>query len=146
MKGKILFCSTEDVFKQNLNEYPIKIQITRYTKKGLLTGFIQAPGLSPSEDLLNKTNNKWKKLNFTDLEKEKMRKGKTGTWWDLYCDIFILEMSMRYDFILNYKRLKEHLDNGNNIIACCYCKEPDKCHRSLIANCLKQEGYNVIML
>lgn len=145
MKGKILFCSTEDVFNYNLDEYPIKIQITRYTKKGLLTGFIHAPGLSPSEDLLNKTNNKWKKLIFTDFEKEKMKKGATGTWWDLYKEIFSLEMNMRYDFILNYLRLKEHLDNGNNIIACCYCKEPNKCHRSLIANALKQDGYDVIL-
>lgn len=145
MKGKILFCAFDDVFEQNLDEYQVKIQITRYTKRGVLTGFIHAPGLSPSEELLNKTNNNWKKLNFTPFEREKMKKGKTGTWWDLYVELFTLEMSMRTDFIFNYLRLKEHLDNGNNIIACCYCKEPDKCHRSLIANALKNEGYEVIL-
>lgn len=146
MKGKILFCSTLDVFEQNLDEYQVKLQITRYTKKGILSGFIHAPGLSPNQDLLNTTNNKWKKLIFTDVEKQKMAKGKAGTWWDLYCEQFYLQMEMDITFILNYQRLKEHLDNGNNIIACCYCKEPDKCHRSLIANSLKNEGYNVTLI
>lgn len=145
MKGTILFCSTEDVFYEDLNNFPIKLQITHYTGKGLLTNFIHAPGLAPSKELLDETNNKWKKLIFTESQKEKMSKGKTGTWWDLYTELFQLEMTMRYDFILNYLRLKEHLDNGNNIICCCYCKEPDKCHRSLIAIALKKEGYNVIL-
>lgn len=145
MKGKILFCSTNDVFEQNLEEYSIKLQITRYTNKGLLTGFIHAPGLSPSEDLLNKTNHKWKKLIFTDFEKEKMSKGKTGTWWDLYVEIFSLEMSMDINFIMNYLRIKEHLNNGKNIIACCYCREYEKCHRSLIAKSLKEEGFEVVL-
>ena len=145
MKGKILFCSKEDVFEQNLDEFQVKLQITRYTKKGLLTGFIHAPGLSPSEDLLNKTNHKWKKLIFTEFEQEKMTKGKTKTWWDLYTEQFELEMSMNPEFIFNYCRLKEHLNNGNNIIACCYCDDYMKCHRSLIAKQLKAEGYEVIL-
>lgn len=145
MKGKILFCSTSQVFDENLEEFPIKLQITRYIKKGLLTGFIHTTGLSPSEELLNTTNYKWKKMIFTDFEKEKMKNGKTHTWWDLYIDLFSLEMSMRYDFMLNYQRLKEHLDNGTNIIACCYCEDYEKCHRSLIAKALKDEGYEVIL-
>ena len=140
MKGKILFCSFNQCFEEDLSTFDIKLQITRYTNKGLLVDFIHAPGLSPSEELLNKTNNRWKKLKFQDYELAKM---KNGTWWNLYTEEFYLEMSMRPDFIYNYERLKEHLNNGKNIICCCFCEDYDKCHRSLIAKQLIKEGYNV---
>jgi exonuclease III len=146
MKGKILFCSTKDVFDLDLDKYQIKLQITRYTKKGILTGFTHTPSLAPSEKLLNKTNNKWKKLVFTDEERLEMKNGKTHTWWDLYTDEFINETKTRQDYILAYNELKKNLDEGRNIIACCYCMDPDKCHRSLEAKALKDEGYNVELL
>lgn len=145
-RAKILFCSTSDIFEmEDIDQYDVKLQITRYTNKGLLTGFIQATGLAPSMELLNKTNHKWKKSQFTNAEREIMKTGKTRTWWDLYEIEFENEMNTRTDFQKNYNRLKELLDQGKNIIAACYCTEYEKCHRSLIAKRLKAEGYNVIL-
>ena len=143
--SEILFCSTSEVFNIPLENYPVRLQITRYTKKGLLTGFIHTPGLSPSESLLNKTNHKWKKLSFTDLEKQKTSEGETKTWWDLYKEEFEKEMQERNDFIANYNRLKQVLLEGKNIIACCYCIDYNKCHRALIAKKLEEEGFTVIL-
>lgn len=146
MKGTILFCSTSDIFDMDdIDKYEVKLQITRYINKGLLTGFIQATGLAPTDILLNKTNHKWKKGQFTNEEQLYIKNGKTKTWWDLYEVEFEKEMEDRIDFKANYERLKELLDQGKNIIATCYCIDYDKCHRSLIAKKLKAEGYNVIL-
>lgn len=146
MQGYILFCSTSDVYElENINSFDVRLQITRYIKKGLLTNFIQATGLAPSEKLLNKTNLQWKKGMFTFDEKEQMKIGETHTWWDLYKPAFLKEIETRKDFQANYKRLKQLLDEGKNIIAVCYCKEYDKCHRSIIAYNLIKEGYKVIL-
>ena len=130
MRGKILFCSTSDVFDmKDLEEYNVKLQITRYTNKGLLTDF---------------TNHKWKKGFFTSAERKQMENGKTHTWWDLYVSQFQIQMKQA-EYIANYNRLKQLLDEGENIIAVCYCKDYDKCHRSIIAYNLMQEGYEVIL-
>lgn len=145
MTGKILFCSTSDIFEmENIDEYDVKLQITRYTNKGLMTGFTNAKGLSPTEELLNKTNHKWKKGIFTSEERKKMENGKTHTWWDLYVEQFQIQMKQA-ECIANYNRLKQLLDEGKNIIAVCYCREYDKCHRSIIAYNLKADGYKVIL-
>lgn len=144
MRGKILFCSTSDVYElEDIDSYDVKLQITRYVNKGLLTNFIQATGLAPSENLLNKTNYQWKKGIFTPEERKLMDIGKTHTWWDLYKPRFIEEMNERKDFQANYNRLKQLLNEGKRIIAVCYCKEYDKCHRSILAENLKAEGYHV---
>ncbi len=146
MKSKILFCSTSDIFEmEDIDGYEVKLQITRYINKGLLTNFIQATGLAPSEILLNRTNRNWKKGIFTTEERKQMDIGETHTWWDLYKPLFQKEMEERKDFKANYQRLKQLLDEGKNIVAVCYCKDYDKCHRSIIAEKLKREGYNVIL-
>ena len=145
MKGTILFTSFTSVDDLDLSNYQVKLQIVRYTSKGLKTDFVHVPHLSPSESLFKKTMYSWKKLKFTKEEREKMRSGKTGTWFDLYEEEFINETNKRQDFKLAYKRIKEHLDKGNNIIAICYCKDKNKCHRSILANMLIAEGYNVVL-
>lgn len=143
-QGQIVFMSFEDAL--NLNEiddnFDIKLHITRHKNKGLLKDFIHVPQLAPSNELFNKTMYKWKKLKFTNKEKEIIKSGETGTWLDLYIPEFNNEMENREDFIKCYNRLKEHLSNGKNIVAVCYCSDKDKCHRKLISNKLESEGYN----
>ena len=112
--------------------------------KGLLKDFIHVPQLAPSNELFNKTMYKWKKLKFTKKEREIIKSGKTGTWLDLYVPEFNSEMNTREDFIKCYNKIKEHLNNGKNIIAVCYCEDKDKCHRKIISDRLKSEGFNSI--
>ena len=146
MKGEIVFTSFDDVENLDLDNYDIKLQIVRYISKGLRRGFVHVPHLSPSEKLFKKTMYSWKKLKFTKEEKEKMANGKTGTWFDLYEDEFIKETKMRRDFNVGYNRLKYHLDNGKNIVAVCYCDDKNKCHRSILAKILIDEGYKVTLM
>lgn len=145
MKGKILFTSYDSIPNLDLTDYEIKLQIVRFTSKGIREGFAHIPHLSPSENLFKKTMYKWKKLKFTQEEKDKMFNGKTGTWFDLYEEEFIKETKSRADFKIGYERLKYYLDNGTNIVAICYCEDKNKCHRSIIAKMLIDEGYNVIL-
>lgn len=145
LKGTILFTSYDSIDNLDLSDYEIKLQIVRFTSKGIKEGFTHVPHLSPSENLFRKTMYGWKKLKFTQKEKEKMINGKTGTWFDLYEEEFIRETKSRVDFKIGYDRLKYYLDNGKNIVAICYCDDKNKCHRSIIAQMLKNEGYNVIL-
>ena len=146
MKGEILFTSFDGVENLALDNYDIKLQIVRYTSKGLRKGFIHVPHLSPSEELFKKTMYSWKKLKFTKEERELMANGKTGTWFDLYEDEFTKETKMRRDFNIGYNRLKYYLDNGKNIVAICYCGDKNKCHRSILAKMLMDEGYKVTLM
>ena len=146
MKGKILFTSKNDADCINLDEYDIKLQIVRYINKGLKKDFIHVEQLSPSEELFSRTMYKWKKLIFTQKEKDYMfNKGLTHSWWDLYEYKFNKEIDEEVAFIKAYNRLKEHLDNGKSIIAICYCEDFRRCHRRLIAERLIKEGYEVIL-
>lgn len=145
-KGNILFASYNSIDEINLSKYNIKIQIVRCTSKGVKSGFIHVPHLSPSENLFKKTMYSWKKLKFSKEELCKMRQGKTGTWFDLYEEKFIKETKIRKDFKMGYNRLKYYLNNGVNIIAICYCDDKNKCHRSILASMLKKEGYEVILI
>lgn len=144
-KGTILFTSYNSVDDLDLSDYSVKLQIVRYTTKGIRAGFTHVPHLSPSEELFKKTMYGWKKLKFSQLEREKMYNGKTGTWYDLYEEDFIKETKTRVDFKIGYNRLKYYLDNGQNIVAICYCEDKNRCHRSIIAKMLIDEGYNVIL-
>lgn len=144
--GKIYFTSFEDarnLSKEN-DDFDIKLHITRHKNKGILKDFTHVPQLAPSNELFNKTMYRWKKLKFTKKEQEIIKSGETGTWLDLYIPEFNNEMDTREDFIKCYNRIKEHLINGKNIIAVCYCEDKDKCHRKIISDRLKSEGFNSI--
>lgn len=145
MKGKILFCSYDESFKKDLSEYEIKLQIVRFTNKGIRNNFKHVPDLAPSLKLFEKTMYKWKKFIFTKSEKEFMRSGKTQTWFDLYEKEFYFEKENDKKFQIAYNRLKYYLDKGINIIAMCYCEDFNKCHRKLLAYKLEKEGYTVIL-
>lgn len=163
MNGKITFMSYEDALKLNQEKFDIKLQIVRFTKKGLINGFIHVPQLAPSEKLFKQTMYKWKKNNFSKVEYDFLRNGKTGTWFDLYEVAFLKELGIKIDLeieknipflkntfpvqdlIKSYNRIKEHLNNGKNIVAVCYCENYKKCHRYIIANQLIKDGYTVII-
>ena len=142
MKGKIVFTCFDEINKELLDKYDIKLHITRYINKGIYRDCIHVPQLAPSESLFSVTMKRWKKLNFTKDELDIIKNGETGTWFDLYKEAFIKEMNTRIDFKKNYNRLKEHLDNGKNIIAICYCSDYKRCHRYLIHQALLEDGYN----
>lgn len=145
MSGQIRFCKYSDLNQSIVEDYDLKLHITRTTKKGIYKGFIHVPQLSPSTQLRDNAIYKWKKLKFNKEELYIMKNGKTGTWFDIYEIQFQKEMDSRSDFIKAYNRLKHHLDNGVNILAVCYCDDAYKCHRSLIHNRLILEGYNSIL-
>lgn len=63
----------------------------------------------------------------------------------LYVRDFTYEMNNSKPFIRAYNRLKEHLDAGKDIILICYCEDCRRCHRRLIADKLKEDGYDVIL-
>lgn len=144
-RGKILFTSFDEVDDVDLSEYHLKLQIVRFRSKGLREGFIHVPELAPSEQLFRKAMYKWKRLIFTKKEKEILSNGETGTWFDLYKIDFLKEMKERKDLKRCYERLKEVLDSGKNIICICYCENQKRCHRSIIAEELKKDGYNVTL-
>jgi Uncharacterized conserved protein len=144
MKGYVQLACKDRAGEYNLDKFDIKLQIVLSIKQGLKTGFIHVPHLAPSEGLYSVTMYKWKKLKFTKEEKERMRVGETGTWWDLYKERFIKEANESDKFKRAYKRLKEHLDSGRNIILICYCDDVTRCHRSIIGEMLVNDGYNVI--
>lgn len=143
-KGKILFTSFYDLDETDISEYEKKLHITLYTNKGKKVDFIHVPGLAPSESLFKNAMYRWQKLRFSKEEKEKLYNGKTGTWFDLYEEVFIKETN-RKNFKIAYNRLKELLDQGVNIVAVCYCRDYRFCHRSILAKMLKDEGYEVIL-
>lgn len=143
--GYIRFTSFENArsMQDDIEEiFDIKLHITLHQNKGLLKDFIPVPQLAPSKELFNKTMYKWKKLKFTNEERNIIKNGKTGTWVDLYEPAFIEEMNIREDFKKNYNRIKEHLKNGKKIIAVCYCEDENKCHRKIISDSLKAEGFD----
>lgn len=143
MKGYVQLTCKNRAGEYDLDKFDIKLQIVLSIKKGLRTGFIHVPQLAPSEKLYNVTMYKWKKLKFTKKEKEIMSVGETGTWWDLYKERFIKEANELNNFKRAYKRLREHLDSGRNIILICYCDDVLRCHRSIVGDMLVMEGYEV---
>ena len=62
--------------------------------------------------------------------------------WEWYVKEFQLEMQTRKDMIKAINRLKEILDDEEDVYLICYEKDYTKCHRNLIARKLQQEGYN----
>lgn len=146
MSGQITFMKFSDLSNEIIDNYDLKLHITRTTNKGIYKGFIHVPQLSPSEQLRNTAIYRWKKLKFNKSELNIMKDGKSGTWFDIYEIEFKKEMNQRNDFIKAYNRLKFHLDNGVNILAVCYCNDPLKCHKSLIHDKLVSEGYPSILI
>lgn len=145
MTGHIKFMKFNDLNQDIIQNYDLKLHITRTTKKGIYKGFIHVPQLSPSKELRDMAIYRWKKLKFNKDELDIMKNGKSGTWFDIYEIYFKKEMDSRKDFLKAYIRLKQHLDNGVNILAVCYCEDAYKCHRSLIHNQLITEGYKSIL-
>ncbi|MFJ8528674.1 DUF488 family protein [Bacillus sp. NPDC094106] len=146
MKGMVCITSFESLHKLDLSPYSIRLHITRSIKQGIMVGkgFVHVPHLSPSLPLFFQTKDKWKKFKFTDEEKEKLSKGNTGTWYDLYEESFIKEAKERKDFQQAYRRLRERLDTEENAILVCYCENKDKCHRGIVGHFLEEDGYQVI--
>lgn len=146
IKGIVRLAYFEDILGDliDVSAYDVKLQIVLSIKKGLLRGFTHVPHLAPSEDLYNIAMYKWKKLKFKKEEKEKMARGETGTWWDLYKERFISETKTRVDFRRAYKRLKQCLDNGDNVILVCFCENLQRCHRSIVGHMLEEDGYKVV--
>lgn len=144
LAGKIVFDSTLNIHSYNLDDFDYAIQIVRYTnRKGLLTGFLHVPQLAPSPCLFKQTFSDWRRLRFTTTEREFLKSGKTGTWFDLYEKAFQEEMLSRTELTIALKQLTRLLDEEKSILAMCYCEEASECHRSILAKYLKAQGYQV---
>ena len=113
-------------------EYDYVYAMVRYMR--FSEWIIQVPELSPSTELFayfrqSKNNGTWNKYTFDNYYKPK----------------FI-------DQINNDPRALEKLNEiinldkeGKSIALVCFCKDEDICHRSIIADMLKDNGVEVIM-
>lgn len=143
MKGEVVFTSYSKAGELDLSKFDYRLQIVRYTTKGLKAHFHHFPAFSPSERLFNKTKRHWKRLKFTAKEKEIMAKGKTGTWFDLYEIHFVQEKAQDKLFQEGLQALIQEINQGKNFLMICYCEDLDRCHRKVVADIFKEAGVPV---
>lgn len=77
-------------------------------------GFLHVPDLAPSEKL---------------LENAKKDREISPNWKKTLEEGYIHEMGEKAYLI---DRLEEHLQNGKNVLLCCYCKKESDCHRGIL--------------
>lgn len=128
-------CSLSNIQKIDLSIYQKKLFIVRSVseplKKSLTKyGFIMVPSLSPSVNLYQDYL-KWRDK-YTNEE-----------WWPLYFKRFFSEIGTRDDLSKSLGLLMKYLEEGNNILISCYCKDYNYCHRKIIGDVIS-EKYKVI--
>lgn len=145
-KGLLLTCSYEDLdIYLNKYDFDIKLHITQYTNQGIKVDFLHTPQLAPSPELFAKTMNVWKKFKFSDEDLNYLKSIHSNDWFDLYRRDYLKQIETDYDMQRYIKRVCKRLDEGKNIIMCCYCKNIDKCHRKILGEYFRQLGYEVII-
>lgn len=130
-------------FKENSK----KLLIVRKPQGKIPDGFIHVPQLSPSLKLFSKTQ-LWKKNQFSDKEKmfledKEVSWEDSDAWWTLYEGLFMEETKTRPDMVRAIERLKQCLKEGQDIYLFCYCKDVNRCHRTLIGSIIEEAGYEV---
>lgn len=143
-KGYLFVCSKDDAEHYlATNHFDIKLHIVRSRKKGVPDGFLHVPELAPSEKLFNKTLNRWKKNKFTSDDLFYLKSINSSDWFNLYRRDYLLQIQKDKNMNRYLKRVQQRLDEGKNIIMTCYCLNPDRCHRTLLAKHFESLGYKV---
>ena len=143
MIGEIVFTHYDNVDNLDTSTFNYKLQIVRYTNKGLKQDFMHFPALAPSEKLYNRTMRKWKRLKFTPEEKQKMANGKTGTWFDLYEEAYREEKKCDLAFIGAFQQILNSVKQGQSFLLICYCENHERCHRKVVADMFAEAGVPV---
>lgn len=125
----------------------IKYLIVRKPVNGISKGFIHLPHLSPSAELLENAQ-RWKRKEFNNEEKLELLKKNVDVelndaWWVLYKPIFEKELEIRKDVKKGIKIIKNDIQSGKDVYLFCYCKDVDRCHRTLVGKYLEQMGFKV---
>lgn len=151
-KGTLYTYSTKnpelkDIIEKDINNEIIKLLIVR-KPSSIPKNFITIKELSPSNELFEKCTYRWKDCIYNKEEEEKLQelgswefREVAHIWWDLYEPEFLEEMKKMERFI---KRICQRLDEGKDVIICCYCIELKFCHRLLVGENIEKRGYKVI--
>jgi len=128
MSGRIITTYVGNVVKIEKEDFfhdAIKLFIARgrtALEELTLIGFTQPIGLAPTDDLL-----------------ESYKSGKVS--WEMYVNVFRMDMLDRTTTGKAIKRIKTLLNEGKNVILCCYEKDYRKCHRYILSNYFSELGY-----
>jgi len=127
MKGKLITTYVANVAKMEKEDF-FQDALKLYVARGSLgysvlkdAGFKHILGLAPRQGLLNKYKN-------------------GSIVWDEYVLIFRMNM-LNEDSIGELGSVKMRLDEGKDVILCCYEKEYRKCHRFILSNYFAELGY-----
>ena len=127
-KGMVTTSSLSEIKHLNLDDYDVKLFIVRYPGKVMDSlgklGFVHLPQLSPSKALFDRTQ----------IEK----KTNPEEWYFNYEQGFLGEMAAMKPYM---DRIKQHLNEGKNVLLVCCCSSVSICHRNIIGNILAILGY-----
>jgi uncharacterized protein YeaO (DUF488 family) len=118
----LITCSVKDVsYYEQLAD--IRYFIVLYPGRTKLKGFLHAPELAPSPDLLS-----WA-----------LEHNREENWFSIYTERFNEEMKNRPGLRDAINRL-EVKAREKVVLIVCFCPDANCCHRSLIADELQQRG------
>lgn len=126
-RGKIYTCSIHGRAKDNIADVQLfcvgKPKGTTY-----FDNWIHTPSLAPSKELVTYT-------------KRKAR----GEWFKNYTINLLSEWSNSTEFIQSFNQILEWISEGKTIALACYCnhKKRQVCHLSILADLLKDLGFEV---
>lgn len=133
--------------KLEIPENTLKLFIVRKPVNGIPKGFIHTPQLSPSLELFEKTQEKFKKNIFNKEEIEYLysinKLNEEKSWWYLYERAFKKELNERPDMVKAVSKLKKLLTENKEIYLFCYCKDVQYCHRRIVGEFLEEQGFVV---
>lgn len=125
MKGKIYttyFAKLRKTGDKNNFKFSIAAFNPKWLSKNDIDGWLR--NLAPGKELLN--DYKYK-----------------GISWDEYTKKYLREINNSKASQLSIKQIINMINNGKNIYLICYEKSTDNCHRHLLAEILKEKGYEV---
>lgn len=122
----------------------LKLLVVRRPVNGVPFGFIHIPQLSPSPSLFDDTK-RWKNGEFDEGEKKYLKdmgmETSPASWWCLYEPRFKKELEGKSQMKV-LERIVEK-SKESDIWLFCYCKDTDRCHRSIVGERLKEMGVRI---
>lgn len=125
--GKIVCCSLSQL-KNVQSSNSINLLIVR-NPKGEIKDVTVFQYLAPSKEL------------YTFAMENKDNPG----WWDIYKSVFLEELES-VDKKLGLGIVQDYVEAGFQVNLICYCGSYENCHRSLVAEKLRQMGLEVELM
>lgn len=85
-----------------------------------------------------------KKLLFAAKRLEKNNNWNSNTFSEFYLPNFLKEISSSSIARNELKMIQKNLREGKDVYYSCYCKDPQLCHRGVLADLFEKYGYNVV--